>query len=214
MFAYPPDPFHKHTPYSSNYVPIPHPLGLTCSASQDSVHSTAIWGTLAEWTNSLIFKKWSLLPLNGKVAEPDTHISERGTKSTKKVMSRDCGLTRIIWTRRALVSCLIQNTNYANVPGVLAEYSPLEEVYIFFDTVTYDEIERDVKVKFAPNWSFPIHIRKCFRKLFVDICSGDNWSGPRPYWRHHGPSYWFLDTQRDWDHLLHYQVRFLKQMWL
>ena len=26
------------------------------------------------------------------------------------------------------------------------EHGPLEKVYIFFDTATYDEIERDVKV--------------------------------------------------------------------
>ena len=29
----------------------------------------------------------------------------------------------------------------------------MEEVYIFFDTTTYDEIERDVKVMYAPYWS-------------------------------------------------------------
>ena len=29
------------------------------------------------------------------------------------------------------------------------EHGPLEEVYIFFDTATYDQIERDVKVNTA-----------------------------------------------------------------
>ena len=29
---------------------------------------------------------------------------------------------------------------------MLVQHTPLEEVYIFFDTATYDEIERDVKV--------------------------------------------------------------------
>ena len=28
------------------------------------------------------------------------------------------------------------------------EHAPLEAVYIYFDTATYDEIERDEKVKF------------------------------------------------------------------
>ena len=30
---------------------------------------------------------------------------------------------------------------------LVAQHTALEEVYIFFDTATYDEIERDVKVK-------------------------------------------------------------------
>ena len=30
------------------------------------------------------------------------------------------------------------------------DHSPLEEVFIFFDTATYDEIERDVKVDKTP----------------------------------------------------------------
>ena len=30
-------------------------------------------------------------------------------------------------------------------------YAPLKAVYIFFDTATYDEIERDVKVTFLRN---------------------------------------------------------------
>ena len=29
----------------------------------------------------------------------------------------------------------------------MLEHAPLEAVYIFFDTATYDEIERDEKVK-------------------------------------------------------------------
>ena len=33
------------------------------------------------------------------------------------------------------------------VSGVLIDHLPLEEVFVFFDTATYDEIERDVKVK-------------------------------------------------------------------
>ena len=37
------------------------------------------------------------------------------------------------------------------VPGVLVDqHTPLEEVFIFFDTATYDQIERDVKVNTTP----------------------------------------------------------------
>ena len=32
----------------------------------------------------------------------------------------------------------------------MLEHAPLEEVYIFFDTATYDQIERDVKVNYSP----------------------------------------------------------------
>ena len=31
-------------------------------------------------------------------------------------------------------------------PAVTLEHAPLEAVYIYFDTATYDEIERDEKV--------------------------------------------------------------------
>ena len=31
-------------------------------------------------------------------------------------------------------------------PAAMIEHPPLEAVYIYFDTATYDEIERDVKV--------------------------------------------------------------------
>ena len=32
------------------------------------------------------------------------------------------------------------------IPAAVIEHAPLEAVYIFFDTATYDQIERDVKV--------------------------------------------------------------------
>ena len=36
----------------------------------------------------------------------------------------------------------------------MLEHAPLEAVYIYFDTATYDEIERDVKVKFFNSCTF------------------------------------------------------------
>ena len=52
--------------------------------------------------------------------------------------------------KMSLTLCLTQTIS----KNILVEHSPLEEVYIFFDTTTYDEIERDVKVMFAPYpWS-------------------------------------------------------------
>ena len=33
------------------------------------------------------------------------------------------------------------------LPAKMIEHAPLEAVYIYFETATYDEIEKDVKVK-------------------------------------------------------------------
>ena len=46
----------------------------------------------------------------------------------------------------------------------MLEHSPLEAVYIYFDTATYDEIQRDEKVNFLNSYLFSVH------KLNADIC--------------------------------------------
>ena len=38
--------------------------------------------------------------------------------------------------------------------GSLLEYAPLEAVYIYFGTATFDEIERDVKVKILVSFGY------------------------------------------------------------
>ena len=66
-------------------------------------------------------------------------------------------------------------------------HPPLEAVYIYFDTATYDEIERDVKVqKLAP---------PDITMLFLVKTSGDNRGPIGPYRRHDGPSHWLLHPQ-------------------
>ena len=45
---------------------------------------------------------------------------------------------------------LTKAKSHTCVSGVLVDHSPLEEVFIFFDTATFDEIERDVKVDKTP----------------------------------------------------------------
>ena len=40
-----------------------------------------------------------------------------------------------------------------------AEHAPLEAVYIYFETATYDEIERDVKVKTLSEAPYTVLIR-------------------------------------------------------
>ena len=39
-----------------------------------------------------------------------------------------------------------KDKNHHCFSAVIVEHAPLEELYVFFDTATYDEIERDVKV--------------------------------------------------------------------
>ena len=48
---------------------------------------------------------------------------------------------RMLWFTKA--------KHHLCISGVTLEHAPLEEVYIFFDTATYDQIERDVKVNFS-----------------------------------------------------------------
>ena len=45
-----------------------------------------------------------------------------------------------------MVFCVL--SIYSLLSGEIMEHAPLEAVYIYFDTATYDEIERDEKVKF------------------------------------------------------------------
>ena len=44
-----------------------------------------------------------------------------------------------------LSKCILINQLHF-LPASVLEHAPLEAVYIYFDTATYDEIERDVKV--------------------------------------------------------------------
>ena len=65
----------------------------------------------------------------------------------------------------------------------MMEHAPLEAVYIYFDTATYDEIERDEKVTF-----------NSFSFIYVPS-EGDNGSPIGPDRRHNGPSHWLLHPQ-------------------
>ena len=72
----------------------------------------------------------------------------------------------------------------------MLDHNPLEAVYIYIDTATYDEIEKDRKV------TLRAHIILMF-ELLGDI------GGPIGFdWRHNGPSYWLLHPQRGRDCLL------------
>ena len=45
-----------------------------------------------------------------------------------------------------LSKCMLRFDRVHLFPASVLEHAPLEAVFIFFDTATYDEIERDVKV--------------------------------------------------------------------
>ena len=66
-------------------------------------------------------------------------------------MSSICGLTRMNPTQVSASSHQSTQSPDLFVSGVLLDqHTPLEEVFVFFDTATYDQIERDVKVNKTP----------------------------------------------------------------
>ena len=83
------------------------------------------------------------------------------------------------------------------------EHAPLEAVYVFFDTATYNEIERDVKVK---NNKYVLTFG-----FMQNMHSGDHRGPIGPHWRHDGPPHWLLPPQRGRDHLLRGQVLLVPQ---
>ena len=64
---------------------------------------------------------------------------------TKKPMPSFCASTLLI--RQHLIVGYFSPTNrFTSLSVATVEHAPLEAVYIFFGTATYNEIERDVKV--------------------------------------------------------------------
>ena len=85
----------------------------------------------------------------------------------------------------------------------LLGHATLEAVYVYFNTASYDEIERDEKVMF---WSHFFYGRSAF---INPIFEGDN-RGPVGFDRgHHGPSHWLFHPQWSRDHLLPSQASFI-----
>ena len=60
-----------------------------------------------------------------------------------------------------LSKCVLLRLAMFNVhlfPASVLEHAPLQEVYIYFDTATYDEIERDEKVSFSNSCMYLITV--------------------------------------------------------
>ena len=66
------------------------------------------------------------------------------TTSTRTNMSSTSSSTQ---TTKTFVSNY-QHRKIYPIPAMTMDHAPLEAVYIYFDTATYDEIERDEKVAF------------------------------------------------------------------
>ena len=104
------------------------------------------------------------------------------------------------------------------------EFAPLQTVHIYFDTATYDEIERDVKVTFptalnanestsGEEFYVPILIVLGYNIRVIKAVNGlkgDTGGSTGLDWRHNGSSHWLLHPQWRRDHLLHDQVSFSK----
>ena len=86
------------------------------------------------------------------------------TKATKKAMSSISSSTQ---RAQIQVLFLAKAKSHICVSGVLVDqHTHLEEVFIFFDTATYDQIDRDVKVNKIP-WL------KLLRRLII-LSHNDN----------------------------------------
>ena len=64
---------------------------------------------------------------------------------TKKPTQRFCAST-LLMSQHLSVGCFSPINRFTSLLAATVEHAPLEAVYIFFDTATYNEIERDVKV--------------------------------------------------------------------
>ena len=102
---------------------------------------------------------------------------------------------------------------FTSLSAATVEHAPLEAVYIFFDTATYNEIERDVKVTKDTVTAFGFIHRSALeaRQKLECIHAGDNWGTIGSYWRHNGPPHWFLPSQRDRNPLLCGQILFVSK---
>ena len=76
-------------------------------------------------------------------------------------------------------------------PATTLVHAPLEAVYIYFDTATYDEIERDVKVAFLA----PLDILLRSQCSSWQKLKGNSGGSIGAYRRHDGPSHWLLHPQ-------------------
>ena len=65
-------------------------------------------------------------------------------------MSSIYSLTQSSWNQVSTSSQQGKESPDLFVSGVLVDHIPLEEMFILFDTATYDQIERDVKVDITP----------------------------------------------------------------
>ena len=143
------------------------------------------------------FTSCSLNPQKRKKME--LNLWGSNIRATNKTMSNICSLTK---RNPTLVSipCLTKAKCHIRISGVLVDqHTLLEEVYIFFDTATYDEIERDVKVS-TTSLLKPLPVLQFF--AFKSPPQGDNGG---PAWtdrRHNGAPHWLLHSQRGRDLLL------------
>ena len=88
------------------------------------------------------------------------------------------------------------------------EFAPLQTVHIYFDTATYDEIERDVKVTFPTvlnaNEStsgeefYVLYLIRAWiqhQSYKSSGSKGDTGGSTGFDWRHNGSSHWLLHPQ-------------------
>ena len=159
----------------------------------------------AEKSVFITFKIWC--PTQLKWRKRSFHPCRRNMTDTKNPTLSFCASSLLI-SQHLIVGFFSPTNRFTSLSADTVEHAPLEAVYIFFDTATYNEIERDVKVTKVTVLAFRfIHgnALKAWQKLTC-ILAGDNWGTIGSYWRHNGPPHWFLPSQRDWNPLLCAQI--------
>ena len=94
---------------------------------------------------------------------------------TRKTMLSFCA-SALLTSQHLSVGCFSPTNRFTFLLAATVDHAPLEAVYIFFDTATYNEIERDIKVTedTVPDFEF-IHCNKLeARQKLKCIHAGDN----------------------------------------
>ena len=84
-------------------------------------------------------------------------------------------VSTLLMSQHPTVGCFSPTNRFTTLSAATVEHAPLEAVYIFFDTATYNEIERDVKVTKDTVLALGfIHCNELKSRLLKCIHAGDN----------------------------------------
>ena len=165
---------------------------------------------MAEKSVFITFRLWCTTQL--KWRKRSFHLCRSITTDTRKPTLSFCAST-LLMSQHLTVGYFSPANRFTSLSAAPVEHASLEAVYIFIDTATYNEIERDVKVTKDTVLAFGfVHCNTLeARQKLKCIHAGDNWGTIGSCWRYNGPPHWFLHSQRDRDPLLCGQILLVSQ---